>query len=110
MSTCAAKMQMFVSLTRLRVSTAARAMAALLLVLAISPFTAPFASFDLAELTGAAPIHGDPLSSSKAPKEALATAVVSAPLTPLFIALYLTLGTPSGRVGSRQVLQPVLRL
>jgi hypothetical protein len=110
MSLCVTKMKMFVSLTRLRRSIAARTMAMLLLVLAISPFTAPFASFDFAELAGAAPIHGDPLSSSKAPKEALAPDVVGATLTPLFMAIYLPLGTIAGRVGSRQVLQPVLRL
>jgi hypothetical protein len=103
-------MKMFVSLTRLRRSTAVYTMAVVLLVLAASPFTAPFATFDFADLAGDAPIHGDPLSSSKAPKEGLAADVVSATLAPLFIALHHSLGTPVGRVGSRQVLQPVLRL
>jgi hypothetical protein len=103
-------MNMFVSLTRLRRAIAARTMAVVLLVLAVSPFTAPFASFDFADLAGDAPIHGDPLSSSKVPKEALAADVVSATLAPLFVALYHSLGKPAGRVGSRQVLQTVLRL
>jgi hypothetical protein len=101
---------MFVSLIRMRHSTAASMMAMVLLVLAVSPFTAPFATFDFAELTGDAPIHGDPLSSSKVPKEALAADAVSATLAPLFVALYYSLGAPAGRVGTRQVLQTVLRL
>jgi hypothetical protein len=103
-------MKMFVSLTRMRRSTAVYTMAMVLLVLAVSPFTAPFATFDFAELTGDAPIHGDPLSSSKVAKEAVAADVVGATLAPLFVALYYSLGTPAGRVGTRQVLQTVLRL
>jgi hypothetical protein len=104
------QMKMLVSLTRLRRSTAVRTMAVVLLVLAVSPVTAPFATFDFADLAGDAPIHGDPLSSSKAPKEGLTTAIVSASLAPLFVVLYHPLGTPTGRVGSSQVLQTVLRL
>jgi hypothetical protein len=103
-------MKMRVSLIRLRCSAAVRTMAVWLLVLAVSPFTAPFATLDLADLAGDAPIHGDPLSSSKAPKEALATNVASATLAPLLNAIYLPLATAAGRVGTRQVLQPVLRL
>ena len=73
-------------------------MAVWLLMLAVSPFTAPFATLDLAELGGDAPIHGDPLSSSKAPKEALAPNVASATIAPLLNAIYLPLATPAGRV------------
>ena len=104
------KMKMLVSLIRLRRSIAVRTMAVVLLVLAVSPFTAPFATFDFAELAGDAPIQGDPLSSSKAPKEALATNVASATLTPVFIAIFLLFAPTAGRIGTRQVLQPVLRL
>src|SRR4051812_13420066 len=103
-------MKMFVSLTRLRRAIAARATAVVLLVLAVSPRTPPFATFDFADLAGGAPVPSGPLSSSKAPKEALATNSASATLTPVFIAIYLPLGTPVGRIGTRQVRQPVLRL
>ena len=103
-------MKMVVSLIRLRRSTAVYTAALVLLVLAVLPFTAPFAAFDFADLAGDAPIHGDPLSSSKVPKEALAADVVSAMLAPLFVALHHSLGTPARQVGSRQVLQTVLRL
>jgi hypothetical protein len=104
------QMKMLVSLIRLRRSTAARTMAVVLLVLAITPCTAPFATFDFADLAGDAPIQGDPLSASKAPKEALAIAVADASLAPLFIAIDHPLATTAGRIGTRQVLQPVLRL
>src|SRR5438045_333774 len=111
MASCVTKMMMFVSFTRFRCSAVARTVAVWLLVLAVSPFTAPFATLDLADFTGDVPIHGDPLSSSsKAPKEALATNVASATLAPLLVPIYLRTGTTAGRVGTRQVLQPVLRL
>jgi hypothetical protein len=103
-------MKMFVSLTRLRGSVTARVMAVWLLVLAISPFTAPFATFDFAELAGDAPIHGDLLSSSKIPKEALATNVASATLTPLLVVVDLPLGVIARPLRTRPDLQPVLRL
>jgi hypothetical protein len=103
-------MRLFVSLIRLRRSTVVRTMAVLLLVLAVSPVTAPFAAFDLAELAGDAPLGGDPLASSKLPKDALVTTVASDTLTPLFIVVDLPLGPTAGRVGTRQVLQRVLRL
>jgi hypothetical protein len=104
------QMKRLVSLTRLRCSTAVRTMAVVLLVLAVTPWTAPFATFDFADLTGDAPIQGDLLSSSKAPKEALAINVAAATLTPLLIAIDLPLATTAGRIGTRQALQPVLRL
>jgi hypothetical protein len=96
-------MKTLVSLIRLRHSVIVRAMAG-------SPVTAPFAAFDLADLGGDAPLHGDPLSSSKVPNQALAAAVASETLTPPFIVVDLPPGPTAGPVGARQVLQRVLRL
>lgn len=63
-------MRTVISLGRLRRFTIVRIAATMLVVLTVSPFTAPFSTIDLAELAGETPLHGDLLSSAKTVKDA----------------------------------------
>src|SRR5262245_28289357 len=66
------------SLIRLRGARLSRIAATIMLLLVVTPFTAPFSTFDLADL-GDAPLHGGLLSSVKTIEDAN---VVPLPVVP----------------------------
>lgn len=106
----ATQMKAPASLIRFRRSTVLRLMAMWLLVLVISPFTAPFSTWDLGVLTAHAPMSAALLPSDKRVKDDVTTDVVSHALTPVLVALFFPLGTIASQIESRQLLQIVLRL
>ena len=98
------------SLIRMRRFAVVRIAATVLLTLVLLPFTAPCSTFDLAELAGEAPLHGDLQSSSKTDKDSSA-----ADVTPAAGLIVLVAGAPIqvlavGAETSQSIPQFVLRL
>jgi hypothetical protein len=98
------------SLIRLRHTTTHRIVAAVLFVLATLPFTAPFATVDLADLGNEAPLHGDLLSSAKTVKGTATLEEAVAPFQPPTMIAVLLADLSSAPPASQSVPQLVLRL
>jgi hypothetical protein len=98
------------SLIRMRRFALVRIAATVLLTLVLLPFTAPCSTFDLAELAGEAPLHGDLQSSSKTHKDSSAADVTLATSVIVLVAGAPVQVLAVGADTSRSMPQFVLRL
>lgn len=102
-------MDTFASLPSVRRTRLAKFFAACLIALATSPFTAPFATCDVADLSGEAPLHGGSLASKTAPDVA-DTPVGGAAISPDRVGVIVPWGDSAPRTHSRATLRVVLRI
>jgi hypothetical protein len=104
-------MKSFRTVGTVRRATISKVCAAVLVVLAALPFTAPFASFDLAEVTGASS-HGSPLDA-KAPKtseKATTTAFIDSVIASILLSSILQTPREQRVSDIRQIRTTVLRV